>query len=76
MLICQAIVKYSRENPSEKKQCHYSQIIAGQLAANQRFLSGGAKDTHGQIKKLVAKKLMLEAYQAPSVLCFIEHRPA
>ncbi|KAH4609099.1 hypothetical protein HBH82_069530 [Parastagonospora nodorum] len=61
-----AIVKYSRENPSDKKQCHYSQIIAGQLAAKQRFLSGGAKDMHGEIKKQVAKKLMLEAYQAPS----------
>lgn len=76
MLICQAIVKYSRENPSDKKQCHYSQIIAGQLAAKQRFLSGGAKDMHGQIKKQVAKKLMLEAYQAPSVFCFIGYKPA
>jgi hypothetical protein len=67
VLTVQAILNQNKEGTSDKKQAHYALIIATQLAAEQRFLSGGLDDRMAKLQQDLALKLTKQAYQAPSV---------
>jgi hypothetical protein len=63
----QAMTNYNKEGSSNKKQCHFSLILATQLAAEQRLQRAGPDDPMAKLQCNIACKLMKQAYMAPSV---------
>jgi N-terminal acetyltransferase B complex non-catalytic subunit len=63
----QAILNYNKEGPPDKKQFHYSLIIATQLSAEQRILWNGPEDRIAQFQQHFVLKSMKQAYTAPPV---------
>jgi N-terminal acetyltransferase B complex non-catalytic subunit len=63
----QAILNYNKEGPQDKKQFHYSLIIATQISAEQTTLWKGSEDRIAQFQQHFVIKSMKQAYTAPPV---------
>ncbi|KAL5121989.1 methionyl-tRNA synthetase [Pleosporales sp. CAS-2024a] len=61
-----AILHQNKEGLTDKKQAHYTLIIATQLAAEQRFIASGMVDRMAQLQQDIALKLMKQSYEASS----------
>jgi hypothetical protein len=61
------MVNYNKEGPSDKKQSHFSLVLATQLAAEQKHQRAGPDDSMAKLQCSIALKLMKQSYMAPSV---------
>ncbi|KAH7401816.1 tRNA synthetases class I (M)-domain-containing protein [Phaeosphaeria sp. MPI-PUGE-AT-0046c] len=59
-----AIMQQNKEAIPDKKQSHYSLILATQLAAEQKISRGGPETRMGEVQQSVALKLMKQAFTA------------